>query len=255
MQVKCRNKVFEVYEVSEAEENGLQFTKDWRNASKNDWIVTADNKVIQVIGRRDYKKDRKKKVYLIRTGYGETPTYKPQIYARQQPDYEWDIRYKKNLVRNVKPTALQSAFIQQLVDHFEPNDKGMWEIPDIVDAYMSVYNDNNPSSSLRRAMAILRKDSVKNVMSSLMKDRLVNIGVDDDYVASKYKSFIEDMDAPASTRLQALNRVSDILGHVKKEETNTEQTVVMLSDGDKKLLAQHKKELPDKDLIKSLPTS
>ena len=131
----------------------------------------------------------------------------------------------------------------------------MWEIPDIVDAYMSVYSDNNPSSSLRRAMAILRKDSVKHVMSSLMKDRLVNIGVDDDYVASKYKSFIEDMDAPASTRLQALNRVSDILGHVKKEETNTEQTVVMLSDGDKKLLAQHKKELPDKDLIKSLPTS
>ena len=59
MQVKCRNKVFEVYEVSEAEENGLQFTKDWRNASKNDWIVTADNKVIQVIGRRDYKKKRR----------------------------------------------------------------------------------------------------------------------------------------------------------------------------------------------------
>ena len=63
------------------------------------------------------------------------------------------------------------------------------------------------------------------------------------------------MDAPASTRLQALNRVSDILGHVKKEETRTEQTLVMLSEGDKKLLAQHKKELPDKDLIKSLPVS
>ena len=255
MQVVCRNKVFEGYEVSQAEEKGLKFSKDWRNASKNDWILTADGKVIQVIGRRDYKKDRKKKVYLIRTGYGETPTYKPKIYARKQPDYEWDIRYKKNLVRNVKPTALQSAFIQQLVDYFEPDDKGMWKIPDIIDAYMSVYCDNNPSSSLRRAMAILRKDTVKEVMSSLMKDRLENIGVDDDYVASKYKNFIEDIDAPASTRLQALNRVSDILGHVKKEENKTEQTVFMLSDGDKKLLAQHKKQLPDKELIKNLPAN
>ena len=248
MQVKCRNKVFEVYEVSEAEENKLQFTKDWRNASKNDWIVTADNKVIQVIGRRDYKKDRKKDIYLIRTGYGETPTYKPQIYSRKQPDYEWDTRYKKGLTRNVKPTALQSAFIHQLTENFEPNERGIWKIHDILDAYMSVYCDNNPSSSLRRAMAILRKDTVKTAMSKIMKDRLESVGIDDEYVAKRYKKFIEDSDAPASTRLQALNRVSDIMGHVEKKESNTEHTLVMLSDGDKKLLAQHKRKLPDKQL-------
>lgn len=255
MEVKCRNKVFEVYTISQAEEYGLQYTSKWRSASKDDWILTADNKVLQVIGHRDYKRNKKKQIYLIRTGYGETPTYKPQIYARKQPDYEWDTRYKKNLVRNVKPTALQSAFIQQLVDFFEPNDKGMWKVPDILDAYMSVYNDNNPSSSLRRAMAILRKDTVKEVMSSIMKDRLERIGVDDNYVATKYKNFIEDIDSPASTRLQALNRVSDIMGHVEKKESKTEQTVFMLSDGDKKLLAQHKRELPDKALIKQLPVS
>ena len=80
MEVKCRNKVFEVYDISQAEEKELQYTDKWREASKDDWIVTSDNKVLQVIGRRDYKKDRKKKVYLIRTGYGETPTYKPQIH-------------------------------------------------------------------------------------------------------------------------------------------------------------------------------
>ena len=71
----------------------------------------------------------------------------------------------------------------------------------------------------------------------------------------QYKNFIEDIDAPASTRLQALNRVSDILGHVEKKESKTEQTVFMLSDGDKKLLAQHKRELPDKALIKQIPSS
>ena len=170
------------------------------------------------------------------------------MYARKLPDWEWDTRYKKNLIRNVKPTALQSAFIQQLVDHFEPNERGIWKVHDLIDAYMSVYCDNNPSSSLRRAMAILRKDSVKQVMSEQMKDRFLNIGVDDDYVANKYKNFIEDAGSPANTRLQALNRVSEILGHVKKEERNTEQTVVMLTEGDKKLLAQHKKQLPDDKL-------
>lgn len=116
----------------------------------------------------------------------------------------------------------------------------MWKIPDIIDAYMSVYCDNNPSSSLRRAMAILRKDTVKEVMSSLMKDRLENIGVDDDYVASKYKNFIEDIDAPASTRLQALNRVSDILGHVKKKRIKQNKQYLCCQMGIKNYLRNTK---------------
>ena len=85
-------------------------------------------------------------------------------------------------------------------------------------------------------------------MSKIMKDRLESVGIDDEYVAKRYKKFIEDSAAPASTRLQALNRVSDIMGHVEKKESNTEHTLVMLSDGDKKLLAQHKRKLPDKQL-------
>ena len=35
----------------------------------------------------------------------------------------------------------------------------------------------------------------------------------------------------------------------EKKENKTEQTVFMLSDGDKKLLAQHKKEIPDKEIV------
>ena len=249
MQVQCRNRIFEVYKISEADDLGIKYRKDWRNASKNDWILTADEKVLQVLGRRKYDTEKKKEVYLIRTGYGEIATYKPQVYSRKQPDYEWDIRYKKNLLRNVKPTALQSAFIEQLMDNCEPDERGVWKIPDIIDAYMSVYCDNNPSISLRRAMAILRKDSVKEVMAGKMKERLESVGIDDEYVAKKYKNFIEDRDAPASTRLQALNRVSEIMGHVEKKESITEQTVLMLSDGDKKLLAQHKRQLPEKELV------
>ena len=254
MKVKCRNKTFDVFERSDADALGMVYRSDWRNASDGDWVLTADDMVLRVLGRRTYNvPNTKKDHYLIKTGYGEIPTYKPQLYSRKQPDYEWDIRYKKNLVRNVKPTALQSAFIQQLVDHYEPDINGLWKVPDLIDCYMSVYSDNNPSNSLRRALAILRKESVKKVMSEEMKDRFFNIGVDDDYVANKYKDFIEDAGSPANTRLQALNRVSDILGHVKKEERSTEHTVLMLSDGEKKLLAQHKKQLPDKKLDSLIP--
>ena len=70
-----------------------------------------------------------------------------------------------------------------------------------------------------------------------MKDKLIEKGLDDDYVADKLKGFIEDKGAPHSVRLQALNKASDLLGHslkVKKEQF--QETVIMLSDDDKKEL-------------------
>ena len=73
-----------------------------------------------------------------------------------------------------------------------------------------------------------------------MKDKLIEKGLDDDYVADRLKGFIEDKNAPHSVRLQALNKASDLLGHnnkkVKKEQV--QETVMILSDDDKKQLKE-----------------
>lgn len=248
MQVECRNRTFEVFTKAEAKKNSIKYKKNWRSAEINDWILTNDEKVLQVLGRRKYNKNRKKPVFLIRTGYGETATYRSGIFAVKQRDYEWDIRYKKNLSYNVKPTALQSAFIHHLVTSCVPDRNGMWKAPDLIDAYLAVYMDNNPSNALRRALAILRKDSVKKHMAGMMRDRFIDIDVDDDYIANKYKEFVEDDQAPANTRLQALNRVSELMGHVEKSDKTTEQAVFVLDATDKALLTAHQKKLPDKKI-------
>ena len=70
-----------------------------------------------------------------------------------------------------------------------------------------------------------------------MKDKLVEKGLDDDYVADKLKDFIENKNAPHSVTLHALNKASDLLGHNKKiKSEDTKDTVIMLSDADKKQL-------------------
>ena len=65
MEVQCRNRVFDVFESSEADDLGIKYSADWRNASKGDWVLTADEKVLQVLGRRKYDTGRKKEIYLI----------------------------------------------------------------------------------------------------------------------------------------------------------------------------------------------
>ena len=237
MHIQCRNKIFEIYTVDQAKEQRIDYTTDWRSAKKGDWILTADKKVLEVIGRTKLNTKTKKPVYAVRTGFGKTPTYKHNIYAQKCPDYHWDTWLKGKMTRTVKPTVLQKTFLEYLVENCELDKKGMWIVSDLIQAYMAVYQDNNPSSSLKRAMWILRKDTSKEYISMAMKDKLVEKGLDDDYVADKLKDFIENKNAPHSVRLQALNKASDLLGHNKKiKSEDTKDTVIMLSDADKKQL-------------------
>jgi len=251
VEVTCRNKVFDEFTVEEAKILGIKYKEDWRNASKGDWILTSDDKVLQVLKKRqENKSDRKKPVIYIRTGYGEVPTYKPNIYAYKYNDY-WENDWDYDLVRDVKPTVMQTEFVRKLTKFGEFDEVGEFTQDSIVKAYQSIYSDNNPTMSLKRGRAILKKKSVRNIMSEFMKDKFDNIGVDDDYIADTYKEFIENSKMPANVRLNALNRVSTLRGHDDKRIEQLEgSTIIAMSDGDKKLLAEVRKTLSDKELEK-----
>ena len=252
VEVTCRNKVFDVFTKEEADILSIKYRKDWRNASIGDWILTSDNKVLQVLRtRQENKSDRKKPVRYIRTGYGEIPTYKPNIYAYKYNDY-WEKGCNYDLVRDVKPTVMQSEFVRKLTKYGELDETGVeFTQESILKAYQAVYKDNNPTMSLKRGRAILKKKSVEKLMNELMKDKLGAIGLDDDYIAVAYKEFIENKKMPANVRLNALNRVSALRGHDDKRIEQIEGSAfIAMSDGDKKLLAEVRRTLSDDELDK-----
>lgn len=48
-----------------------------------------------------------------------------------------------------------------------------------------------------------------------MREKLLEHGMDDDWVATQYREFVND--APPNAKLNALNRISDLLGHTKRK--------------------------------------
>ncbi len=79
-----------------------------------------------------------------------------------------------------------------------------------------------------------------------MREKLSAIGMDDDYVANKYRDMIENAEIPAATKLNALNRVSDMLGHLTKEKKEEQiEGVFALSDGDIKKLSSVRKTIAE----------
>ena len=128
-------------------------------------------------------------------------------------------------------------FVDKLIELGDIDKGGMWSYKSIVNAYQSIYKDNNPTTSLQRGLHILKKKKVKEHMSKIMKEQFDDIGVTDEYVAVKYRDFIEDDEISAGVRLNALNKVSELKGHTVKEVSQIEgQAVYALSDKDKKML-------------------
>lgn len=253
MKVSCRGKTFDIYSLEEYNNNdwqGPSAVSDWRKAEKGDWVVTDDGFVMEIIGKRKrHPKQHKKPFFMLKSGFGEHPTYKKNIFAQKQADYA-DNQYKgKELVNNIRATTLQHSFADKLSMDFKPDNKGQFNSEDIVNCYMSTYMDNNPTQALRRGTNLLKRDYIKERISMNLRDKLIEQGLNDEYVVEKYKNLI-DGDTPHNTKLHALNRVSELLGHAVKEKETKSQSIIMISEGDKKLLAQVRKELSDKELNK-----
>ena len=248
MKVECRGKKFDVYTEEEALELGIELVQNWRNAKVGEWIQTQDKKIIQVTGRRTANHSNIKKSYIfIRTGYGECGVHKKHVYAQKQPDYYSDKYYfGKDLVKNVRPTAKQRTFVDALFLNGESDKLGMWKAESIILAYQSIYKDNNPEQALRRGMGILKRKHIREYIAMNMREKLSAMGLDDDYVANKYRDMIENVEIPAATKLNALNRVSDMLGHLTKEKKEEQiEGVFALSDGDIKKLASVRKTIAE----------
>ena len=248
MEMTCRGKKFLVYTVAEAMKKGINALFDWRKAEKGDWVVTGDGKVMEIIGRRKkHPKTNKKPFYLLRSGFGEHPTYKKNIYASKQIDYDDRSYHGKKLLTNVKPTALQNAFVDKLCMNHEVDRNGQFSSEDIISAYMGTFMENNPTQALRRGMNLVKRKYIRERISMNLREKFIEQGMDDEWVVSQYKELI-DGTSQSNTKLNAINRVSDLLGHAVKEKETSSQSIIMISDGDKKLLAEVRKKLSDREL-------
>ena len=248
MKVKCRGVEFDVLTVDEAKKKKITPVDNWKDAKEGEWIQTFDDKIVKCTGRREENPSNTKKKYtFIRTGYGERGTHKKHYYAQKQKDYDRDNYYfGKELVKDVKPTIKQRTFVDFLFLNGITNKLGMWDAESIILAYQSVYKDNNPDQALRRGLTILKRKHIREYIAMNMRDKLSAMGLDDDYVASKYRDMIENSETPHATKLNALNRVSDMLGHMVKEKKEEHiEGVFALSDGDVKKLASVRQKIAE----------
>lgn len=238
----CVGVKFYIYDMEEADKMGISYrSNDWRKAEVGEYILTTDKKVIEVIGRTHEKpKHARKGTDFLITHFGRHPVSKNCIFASAVQD-------KKKQRVDVRQTVRQKIFADYLIKYGSVNEKGMWDAESIIQAYQSVYADNNSTNSLKRGLSILHKQHIQTHIAIKMniRPRLIEKKIDDDYIIQGYKDLVEGSDVPHATKLNTLNRLSTLLGHDAKEKSESTEQVVMISDGELKKLAGYRKKIAE----------
>jgi hypothetical protein len=238
MKVRCKKREFEVYTPHEAADLGIKYRTDWRNAEVGDWILTDDDKVVQITVRRKliqkYKgKPYKKPTIFISTGYGQIPTSYGKIFARPISQRRRDAPKK-----NVRATTKQKDFVEDLAITGEIGPSGTFTLESVINSYRATYEDNNDNQALLRGRGILKRKWVKQFMSNKMNEQFEKLDWNDTKVAEEYIAMYGSDDVPASVKKQILDRISHLKGHdieEKEKETGAEMDF-FITAGEKQLM-------------------
>ena len=209
------NEQYEILTVSEAKERKIAYLEDWRQVIREgDWIKTDDGYVAQVI-KLGYLNTKLQKdgyvgictgTFLMRKGV-ELTTEKRECRST------FDGKFPNKTIRLNERVK---EFVQLYASGI-----------DRITAYMQVWPTDEPRYARVRSDALLKHEGVKKLLREEVKTALEKLGIDDEWLLTKYKTVVENTRSDTA-RLRAMDSLSEITGLKSKD---TQKTSVTLFQG------------------------
>ena len=200
---EVKGKSCNVYNISEVPEY-IAYLDDWRDARKDDWVKTDDNKVLQILRR--YKAGNDEMVFTATGTYKVAPSTKltskrkKNIYSINGKNWYDTLKDRKN------PTGNEIRFAKRLKFGEEP-----------YKVYLEIYNTKSISEAKKKAAILIKTKRIQKIMDEDLKDVFKRQKVDLDYLIESAKDVV-DGGKNDSDRLKALNMLWDAYGVVKQKQ-------------------------------------
>ena len=182
---------------------------DWRAASKGSYAVSDDGQVLKILHKDNIG---------VRTLLGMRKTTKhydlkgdpvKNIYSfAGSVDHVEAVRNRK------KPTSREILFARFVADG-----------EDAIDAYLKAFRTNNHRYARKNAKVLLKQERIIRMISKENAESLKKIGIDSDYLFSRTKEVIENLDGKDSDKLRAIELLMKIKDMFPKEEKREALTV------------------------------
>tara|TARA_Y100001973_G_C5188666_1_gene329479 strand:- start:856 stop:1584 length:729 start_codon:yes stop_codon:yes gene_type:complete len=235
------NKINHVVYESESEvPKDLNYKRDWRDGHINDWVLSDDGCVIQVLRRGSMTKSKGK---VRKFDYIGTCTGTFIVSDKTKMDTSKRINIYSlggHIERNQRIEDRQSLssreelFAVHLAAGMPPRE-----------AYLKAFPTNDPNYAAVRAGQLVKTTRIKTAMKEELKPVMEELDIDPKFVLEgiKYEATSADK---ADTRLKALFKLSDILDMEDKNKTQVTQLTGAVFQGfskDKLKEAERPKEI------------
>ena len=192
------------YTREEADEIGMMYLEDWRQASgAGQKVLTDDGYVVPVIKVGTNGRDGQRTFVRIPTGTFEAIDRVKMDIERKKNRFSFTGDYPQNLRITTRIRMLAMHVGGNLVDPMEAH-RALW--PGM--------KDSSRHSHLKR---ILQDPKVQALMREELKDALKNAGVNDRYVIDKLKDRVEDDGVSDNTFFGVIDRLTDLIDKAHDE--------------------------------------
>lgn len=198
-----------IYTIAEAVELRIDYLRDWRDDPReNDWILTDDDCIVQVIAQGEFKNKQR----WIRTCTG---TF--QVHPKKRCDT--DERENRYTLNGKKP-AVHQRITERTREFARLYALGLPALK----AYTQAFPTVAPKWAKKNVNVLLKKKEVQALVKAELKTALDRLGISDEYILKGFMSIFERDGATDTSKLSALTSLSKISGLMdQKKETNTSQ--------------------------------
>jgi hypothetical protein len=219
--------------------------ENWRKAKEDEWVVTDDSNVCQILKCYDLKINMSKKVTrCVRTVLG---TFRVDNMNAK-------LLGEDGIAENIYTfSRTYKAYKEYQKDGLKPKEfvfaRYVAEGMEITQAYKKVFKKSKSSEYIANsAKQLMKKDEVKTMVKEEIKKTLQEEGITPDWILSRYKDIAElaEKDSDKLRSLESLSKISGLFDTDTKQEQLTvwagfsDEQMEALKDGNKAELVAHK---------------
>lgn len=204
--------LFEIYTKKEADDKGIAYKEDWRNASEGEWICTEDGYVAPVMKTRSMTSGAIEYVYPFgrafhnqKMGLEFLPHKKNRSYHHVTGRHECEYESRKFRTRRAV-SAYVSMLLAGKID------------------YEVLSNIYRPGTDEKRMKIMLTNRAVKKMIEAELKEVLNKHGITKDYAVEKLKKAMEIAEAKedAKTMMTGVDKALELMGEKGGKRTVTQ---------------------------------
>lgn len=179
--------------------------KDWREGEENDWVLTDDGKVTQILRRKKMKNTTLKAVddyYITLLG----PCFRSGN-LKGEPKKDYNSFGKRKNIEDKPLTWREIRFVKMIAHGENP-----------LQAYLESFETNNEQTAKVKSSLLLKQTRIKQEVEKEIEQLLSDIGVDKRWTLEHAKSIVENPDTTDAVKLRALENFMKIQSMYPKEK-------------------------------------